>query len=92
MMAQWLKALDSRGPRFNSQYPHVGSQPSVTPVPEDLTPYMKAKHTQNINPSKKINDLCKEIKSLKRPLNGLHGYSSFPLSLVSYSYMLVYTV
>jgi hypothetical protein len=30
-MAQWLKALTAlpRGPEFNSQQPHSGSQPSV---------------------------------------------------------------
>ena len=28
----------SRGPRFNSQYPHGGSQLSVTSVPGDPTP------------------------------------------------------
>lgn len=27
-----------RGPRFDSQYPHSGSQPFVTSVPEDLMP------------------------------------------------------
>ncbi|EDL96988.1 rCG60726 [Rattus norvegicus] len=30
-MAQWLRSTDcsSRGPEFNSQQPHGGSQPSV---------------------------------------------------------------
>ena len=28
----------SRGPEFNSQHPHGGSQPSVTPVLGDLMP------------------------------------------------------
>ena len=26
----------SRGPRFEPQHPHVGSQPSITPAPGDL--------------------------------------------------------
>ena len=33
-MAQWLRALTFRGPVFNSQQPHDGSQPAVMgPMP-----------------------------------------------------------
>lgn len=50
----------SRGAKFNSHYPHGGSQLSETPVPEDVVPssdsmttkyihgtwtYLKAKHS-----------------------------------------------
>lgn len=31
--AQWLRACSERGPGFDSQHPHGGSQPLVTPVP-----------------------------------------------------------
>ena len=31
-----VKSMLSRGPGFNSQYPHSGPQPSVTPVPGNL--------------------------------------------------------
>lgn len=33
-------ACSSRGPRFNSQHPHDGTQLSVTPDPGDLTPFL----------------------------------------------------
>ena len=36
-LERWL-SCSSRWPRFHSQHPHNGSQPSVTPVPGNLTP------------------------------------------------------
>lgn len=46
---QWRHGSDvkstvcsSRGPGFNSQGPHGGSQPSVALVPEDLKPFLLA--------------------------------------------------
>jgi hypothetical protein len=37
-MAQWSGAMTApSGPGFSSQNPHGGSQPSVTPVPGDMT-------------------------------------------------------
>ena len=51
-MGQQLRTLAplSEDPRFSSQYPHGGSQPSVTLVPGDLTPssglHRHQEHTQ----------------------------------------------
>ena len=43
-MERWISNkstnYSSREPRFNSQYPHDGSQMSVTPVPRDLIPFL----------------------------------------------------
>ena len=39
----------SRGPRFNSQYPHGGLQLSVTPVSRDPAPLLASEGTKNIH-------------------------------------------
>ena len=43
-MAQWLRALAVLAEDPGSQHPHCGSQPSVTPGSEDLTPSGLYKH------------------------------------------------
>ena len=53
----------SRGPRFNSQYPHGSSQLSVTVVPGDVTPSLKHICRQSTNAHEiKINYFINENK------------------------------
>ena len=42
-MTEWLSSDRDLG--FNSQHPHGGSQPSVTPVSWDLVPSLASKGT-----------------------------------------------
>lgn len=48
--ARWLQALaaPSRRPRFDSQYPHCGSQPFVIPVSEDSFPVFASGTTHTV--------------------------------------------
>jgi hypothetical protein len=45
-----------RAPRFNSQHPHGGSQPSIIPVPGDLIP--SSAGTRQAAGEKEIKKLC----------------------------------
>jgi hypothetical protein len=56
----------SRGPGFNSQHPHGGSQVSVSPVPGDLTPSHRYTCRQNTNThtikNKPLKKFCYKIE------------------------------
>jgi hypothetical protein len=52
----------SNRPRVNSQHPHGGSQPSIIPVPGDLTPSHRHICSQNTNAHKiEINTFLKYL-------------------------------
>ena len=46
----WSTGCSSRGPEFNSQHPHGGSQPSIISVP-DLTPLLGTRYTGGVQRS-----------------------------------------
>ena len=60
-----------RGPRFSPQHPHVGSQPSITPVPGDLVTFsgLEGHHTQRstytYNADKALNSHKNKINKSK---------------------------
>ena len=71
----------SRGAGFNSQHPHGGSEPSVTPVPGDLdppTPHMHAGKTpvNKIKITYLLKTYVKKKKSKVVPMDMMkHHYS-----------------
>jgi hypothetical protein len=82
----------SRGPHFNSQHPHDGSQLYVTPVPGDPIPSHRQTYRQNTNVHKIIIIIITIDSSVFLRMNQLLSFSVLADSTGVYNFLWLYAL